>query len=272
MAMQHPGKLALVTGASSGIGWHIADQLAAEGWDILSVSNQGGRLKELKENLERNHGIAVTILDMDLAREEAARELYRYCRENGLEVELLVNNAGMFFFSEMVEADVLSARAILQLHVTTPALLCRLFGGDMKARGSGYILNMSSISAVMPYPTISMYAPTKTFLRHFSRAIRTELKPYGVQVTCLIPGATKTGLYAGMPQVNAMVAGGGGAREPAWVARKGLQGLFRGKAEVVPGLLNRVVMRLAPLVPHSLISYLFRRYFMKPVVITKNHP
>ncbi len=231
--MDLSGKYALVTGASSGIGWQLSDQLAGQGCNIIAVSNQPSRLADLKDELERSHAVRVLTLEQDLAREEAAEKVFEFCDIKKLCVEILVNNAGMFFFSEMVEADYGSAKSLLLLHMTTPALLCRLFGEKMKARGSGYILNVSSISAVMPYPTISMYGPTKAFLRHFTRAIRTEMKPYGIRVTCMLPGATVTSLYERYPTVNSMVRKLGGAARPEKVAKAGLRALFRNRPVVV---------------------------------------
>jgi short-subunit dehydrogenase len=145
------------------------------------------------------------------------------------------------------------------LHLHTPTLLCRLFGEQMKSRKQGHILNVSSISAVMPYPMISLYGPTKTYLRYFTRALRTEMKPYGVNVTCLIPGATITGLY-NLEQVNvARLKAFGIFHTPEFVASKAVKGLLRRKAVIVPGLLNKITIRLMPLVPSFIIAGLNRQ-------------
>ena len=140
--------------------------------------------------------------------------------------------------------------------MTTPAFLCRLFGVKMMMRKKGYILNVSSISAVMPYPGISLYGPTKAFLRYFTRALRTEMKLYGVKVTCLIPGATATALY---DTINFNVLRKLGVmKNPEWVAKAGIKSLFRNRAECVPGLLNKLIILLLPFIPHFIIGFIHR--------------
>jgi len=256
--MNHPQRHALVTGASSGIGWHMSRELAQRGFAIIAVSNQEKELHQLKEELERDFSVAVRTMNVNLANASSAREVFDYCESNHLLVEVLINNAGMLVIGEAVDVEYDKAADILALHVSTPALLCRLFGKKMETRRHGHILNVSSISAIMPYPTISYYGPSKTFLRSFSRALRTELKPHHVNVTCLMPGATATALY-GSFNVNiplAMKLGVMGKSEA--VARIGINALFRERAECIPGLLNKITVRLLPMVPHFAIEWIYR--------------
>ncbi len=257
--MEISGKYALVTGASSGIGWHLSLQLARRGYHIIAVSNQPERLEELQKEVEQAFPVRVVRINRDLGSEEAAASVFRFCEENDLQVEVLVNNAGMLVYSEMSEAGYASVRSILQLHVTTPALLCRLFGEQMKTRGHGYILNISSISAVMPYPTISLYGPTKAFLRHFTRAIRTELKPHGVCVTCMMPGATDTPLNEHQPFNVSRGKRLGVVKDPDRVAGAGIRALFRNRPVCIPGLLNKILVYMLPLVPYPVISAAYGR-------------
>ncbi len=244
--MKTSGLWALVTGASSGIGWQISEQLAAKGCNIIGVSNQSTLLENLKQHLEQSHAIQVLTLCQDLAREAAAQDIYDYCLAQKLEVDILVNNAGMLLFGEMVDSEYDVMKSILHLHVNTPALLCRLFGAQMKEKRSGYILNVSSISAVMPFPTISVYGPTKTFLRYFTRAIRTELKPYGVRVCCLIPGTTDTPLNDPFGANLGFWRKIGIVRGPAFVARAGIRAMFRNRARCIPGIFNKAIILLVP--------------------------
>lgn len=257
--MSSEKKFALVTGASSGIGWHFADLLAVKGYHIVAVSNQAAQLEKLKVELEEHRGVEVLTFHTDLAREEAATDVFNFCESQQLAIEVLVNNAGMLVYGEITEAGYGRSRSILQLHMLTPALLCRQFGERMKARGSGFILNVSSISAVMPYPTISLYGPTKAFLRHFTRAIRSELKPSGIAVTCLMPGATATTLYDSEPTIKAMVRLAGKPMDPYKVAQSGLRALFRNRALCIPGVLNKAIVYFSPIIPHSLISVFYRK-------------
>jgi len=252
-------KYALVTGASSGIGWHIAETLAGKGYSVVAVSNQPIQLDNLKKSLEQAYGITVIIFSTDLARENSAQQIFEFCEKHSLTVEVLVNNAGMFIFGETVTADYSAMRSMLNLHMVTPVLLSRMFCESMIRRGIGYIMNISSITAVMPYPGISLYGPTKAFIRHFTRAIRTEMKLYGIKVTCLLPGAVSTAFY-GTDKYNTPVFRLLGLmKTPQTVAKAGVNALFKNRPECVPGLLNKIIVFLLPLVPHSIISLINKR-------------
>jgi uncharacterized protein len=251
-------KYALVTGASSGIGWHISKELAQRGYSIIAVSNQPEQLVNLKKEIENTSNVSVLPINIDLAQAGAGKEVFDQCETDHLEIEVLVNNAGMLVIGDAVKVEYFRAADILQLHVNTPALLCRLFGEKMSARKSGYILNVSSISAVMPYPVISFYGPSKTFIRYFTRALRTEMKCYGISVTCLLPGATATALYD-MHHVNIPLAMKLGVmKRPESVAHAGMKALFAGRAECIPGALNKLIVLILPFVPVLVIDWINR--------------
>jgi len=259
MNFEPTSNIALITGGSSGIGLAIAHELAQLKYNLLLVSNQAEQLKQGKEDLEHQHGIKCLVLDLDLATTSAAQQVVDFCSEQQLQVEILVNNAGFLIMSEIIYSDPAAQSKMIQLHMHTPTMLCRLFGAEMKARKSGHILNVSSISAVMPYPVISLYGPTKTYLRYFTRALRTEMRPFGVNVTCVMPGATITGLYD-LTKINVTrLKSIGIFHTPQFVARKAVKGLMKHKAIVVPGLLNKITLRLMPLMPAFIISALNRK-------------
>jgi short-subunit dehydrogenase len=250
---------ALVTGASSGLGWYLSDALVRRGYNLIAVSNQPEELGELKKKLEQSYPVSVVTVNMDLAEDRAAKSIFEYCEKHRLQVDVLVNNAGMLIYGEALSVEYLRTQSILQLHMTTPALLCRLFGEKMMKRRKGYILNVSSISAVMPYPTISFYGPTKSFLRNFSRALRTELKPMGVNVTCLLPGAMDTRLlqeyHFNLNKAKKVRV----VEHPEKVAREGIKALFRNRSECIPGMLNKLTVWLLPLVPQFIIGLIYKR-------------
>jgi short-subunit dehydrogenase len=250
---------ALVTGASSGIGWHIAKELAARGYGIVAVSNQGEKLTELRSELEAAYQVNVRSLDMDLAANDAATKVFAYCQENRLEIEVLVNNAGMVVYGDVVGTDIEQVRIIINLHMNTPVLFCRLFGKQMHDNQKGYILNVSSISAVMPYPTIPLYGPTKTFLRKFTRALRYEMKTRGVHVTCLLPGATATALHDPEKVNFPLAIRLGVMKRPEDVAKAGIKALFKNRSIRIPGMLNKFVVYFFPLIPPILIECIYRR-------------
>lgn len=256
----HDGlRTALVTGACSGIGLAIARLLAAHGYTLVLVSNREAELLRVAAELREAHAIPVHAIAQDLATPDAADTLVATLDARGLEVDILVNNAGFFFFGQAADADPERARAMLQLHVTTPSLLCTLLGARMRARRRGHILIVSSISAVRPFPGISYYGSSKTYLRSFARALRSELAVYGVNVTCLAPGATATALYDPSVVPVDKAKKFGVMMDPEAVAAAGLTAMFRGRAECIPGALTRVMVAAAAIAPQPVIDWLRRR-------------
>ena len=239
-------RVALVTGACSGIGNAIATELAGLGYTLVLVSHRAPELQAVAADLAAR-GVATHAVPMDLARPEAASALYEAVRGLGLEVDVLVNNAGTFFFGEVSDADPARIEAMLQLHVVTPSLLARRFGRDMRDRRRGHVLFVASMSAWMPYPSIATYAASKRYLLDFARALRSELSPWGVNVTVLAPGATATGFYA--PDLAARGRRWGVRMDPADVARAGLRGMFRRRRVVVPGWMSKLATLVALVVP-----------------------
>ena len=251
--------VALVTGGCSGIGKAIAERLAVRGYALVLVSDRAGPLEATAAAIRATPGVPVDVVCLDLARPEAAEELHRRVRAMGLEVDVLVNNAGAFFFGEVADARLDRARALLQLHVVTPSLLCSLFGREMRERRSGHILLVSSISAWRDFPGIAYYGSSKKYLRGFARSLRSEMRVHGVGVTCLAPGPTATGLYG---TATATVRRGkqlGLFLDPDRVAEAGVRGLLAGRAEVVPGLSNRILARVAALTPQWVVDLIRRR-------------
>lgn len=259
------GGVALVTGACSGIGLCLSRGLAARGYDLVLASNRADEIARVAAEIAADHGVRTHPLALDLARSEAAAELYEAVKALGLEVDVLVNNAGFFFFGEAVDADPSRARAMLELHVVTPALLCTRFGRDMRARRRGHILMVSSISAWRDFPGIAYYGASKKFLRGFARSLRSDMAPYNVSVTCLAPGATATGLYDPnvVPVERAKKLGV--MMAPEDVAEAGLRALFKGRAECIPGLLTRLMTWGSVVTPQFVIDLIRRRgRWMRP--------
>jgi len=252
-------RVALVTGACSGIGLAMAQILGGLGYTLVLVSHREGPLHDAAERIRSARGVQVVPIVLDLARPEAAGELFDAVTAAGLEVDVLVNNAGMFFFGEAADADPARANALLQLHVVTPSLLCTRFTRGMRARRRGHVLMVSSISAWMDAPGISYYGASKKYLRGFARSLRSELGAYGVNVTCLAPGATATGLYDPSVVPVGLAKRLGVMMDAEDVARAGLEAMFRGDAEHTPGVLGRVMIAAAVATPQPVIDWIRRR-------------
>lgn len=248
-----------MTGASSGIGNAIARRLGSLGYELIVVSERAEELAATAEELRAGSDAAVHPIVLDLARPEAAEELYEAVRALRLEVDILVNNAGFFFFGEAVDASPERANAMLQLHVVTPSLLCTRFGRDMRSRGRGHVLIVSSISAWRDFPGIAYYGSSKKYLRGFARSLRSELGVHGVNVTCLAPGATATSLYD--PNVIPVERAKrlGIMMDADVVAEAGLRAMFARKAEHIPGGLTRLMTVGAASTPQWLIDLIRRR-------------
>ena len=246
---------ALVTGASSGIGEEFARQLAAKGVKLIIVSNERERIVTVADDIAATYQVEVTPVYMDLARTEAAKELYDFCREKGFAVDVLINNAGIFIFKEVVETAPERIDLIMNLHICTVTRLCRLFGEDMRKRGSGYILNMSSLSCWMPMPGIALYSATKAYIRVFTRSLWHELHEHGVTAMVACPGGIATSLYNLDPKLLKLGVRIGVLMTPKRLVRKALRRLFKGKKQIIPGLINRIFVPIVPLLPNALIRF-----------------
>ena len=234
---------AIVTGASSGIGYAFAEALAKRGYNLLLVSN----VPEIHEAAERLGAVGLVL---DLGQQSSARELYEYTRAHEMEVEVLVNNAGVYHDKDILDDSEGFTSLIMNLHMYTPAMLCYLYGQDMKARHKGYILNVCSVTSKMAAQRLGTYGGTKAFLSHFTRALHIELRKYGVHVTDVSPGAVDTGLYSIKPWMTKLGKCLGIIVSPETLARRGLRALFWGRAKItIPTVFWRVLCFLILLTP-----------------------
>lgn len=259
---------ALVTGASSGIGVHYAGQLYKMGYNVLLVSNQESEVVEVArkisdsapENRENCADHWAQGLYKDLSRHDSAIELFEYCDKMGYEVEVLINNAGIFIFKETADCSIQRIETIISLHISTVTMLCRLFGERMRSRRRGYILNMSSISTFTPFSGISLYTATKSYIRTFSLAFRLEMMEFGVRVLTVSPGAVATDLYNLPKNLQELGVKLGIIYRPKKLVRKALNKLFNGKKGVfVPGVANYLFKPIYAMLPLSFKMYARKR-------------
>ncbi|MBR1872934.1 MAG: SDR family NAD(P)-dependent oxidoreductase [Bacteroidales bacterium] len=251
---------ALVTGASSGIGLQYATILARDySCDLLMVSNQEKELSEAALGISSSYGVRTYPFWCDLSRQNAAREVYDYAAAQGLEIDILINNAGFFFFNALYDTPPEKVENMVMLHVVTMTGLCRLFGEDMCRRGRGYILNMSSLCKWMEFPGIQTYIATKTYIYSFSKSIWYEMKPMGVGVTVVTPGAVDTGLYGLAPNLRRLAVRLGVSLPPEKLAARALKRMFAGKKTCMPGLINHISIPLFRHFPDRVVFKVMKR-------------
>lgn len=252
---------ALITGGSSGLGLEFARQLAGKGYDLILVSNREEELNAASDSLRAAFPVCVTARFQDLAEPDAADMLFAWCQEEaGVLPDVVVNDAGMFFFKELERADLDRVQAMVNLHVVTVTRLCLLFGDAMKRRGSGYLLNVSSMAARLPVPGITVYSATKAYLKSFGRSLSYELKPYGVTLTTVCPAAIATPLYRLDEKWMRVGVRTGIIRTPQWLVKRALRALFRGRRQISPAFMNIYLPFLIALLPAPLIAALWKRF------------
>ena len=230
--------VALITGGSSGMGLEFARQLAGRGYDLLLVSNKEDDLAKAYEELVREYKVQIQTRFQDLSEPRAADDLFAWCQGKGILPDVLVNNAGMFFFKELEVSDLDRIQAMVNLHVTTVTRLCILFSQAMKERGSGRILIVSSMAAKLPTPGITIYSATKAYLRSFGKSLSFETKPYGVSVTTVCPAAIATPLYNLKDKWLRLGVRVRLIHTPQWLVRRALKAMFKGRRLISPSIMN----------------------------------
>ncbi len=255
-------KTALVTGAAHGIGRCYAERLAALGYRLVIVDRDGEALDAARRELAAAYGTTVDAIVTDLARMEASEEMYAAVGRLGLEVEVLVNNAGIFSYLDILATPVERIERMLLLHDLTLTKNCRAFGADMARRGSGYILNMSSYSVWMPFPGMALYTATKAYVRCFSKAFAKEMAERGVRVTAVCPAGVATDLYGLTPEWQRFGRRLGVLISPDSCARRGLRALRRGRRCIVPDWWNRLFVPLCLFLP-DFVTRRIRRFTLR---------
>ena len=255
--------MALVTGGSSGIGLEFSRQLAEKGYDLIIVSNSREQLDAVCAPIAEEYGVRVIPRLQNLATGNAAEELMEWCDSQSVLPDILINNAGMFYFKELSPELMGKAEVMIGLHVTTPTKMCILFGDRMQQRGSGRILLVASMAARIPAPGIQVYSATKAYLRSFGESLSFELKPYGVTVTTLCPAAVATPLYGlkkGLLNFGVAIRV---IHTPQWLVRKALKGLFRGRRLMKPSIMNAYLPPMIKMLPSNLEQKIWDRIKVK---------
>jgi uncharacterized protein len=253
-------RYALVTGASSGIGYELARLFAADGFDLILVSRQEDELNRIADEFSQQFGVNVEVIAKDLFGETAATELYEEVKARGLQVEVLVNDAGQGVYGKFVETDLEAQMRIIHLNIVSLTSLTYHFLKDMVARNSGKILQLGSVVSEIPAPLQSVYGGTKAYVLSFSEAIRNELKDTNVTVTVLQPGATDTDFFHKAGAENSkIVEDKSKLSDPAKVAKDGYNALMSGDDKIVSGLKNKAQIAAANVIPDTMLAANMRK-------------
>jgi short-subunit dehydrogenase len=252
-------KLALITGAASGLGLEFSKLLAAGSYDLVLVDKDGDGLKQAARSIQDSFDTGAEIFIKDLGETGAAAELFGEVGHH--EFDILINCAGFGLFGFFAETRWSMEEAMLQLHVINLTLLTKLVVQKMIERGSGRILNVSSLAAFQPGPLMNIYYASKAYIHSFSEALANEVKGTGVTVTVVLPGLFNTSFAKSV----ARNSGSAERREKIVsttvekVALSGIKAMMKGRIRVIPGFTNKIMVLAVRLLPRNLVLSVLRR-------------
>jgi short-subunit dehydrogenase len=251
--MDTPRPLAVVTGASSGIGYELAKLCAENGYDLAIAADEPS-IVEAKQAFE-GMGVAVRAVQTDLSTEQGVQDLLDIVGDDP--VEILCANAGHGLGHGFLDQDWTQARHVVDTNITGTLYLVQQIGRNMRARDRGRILFTGSIAGLMPGTFQAVYNGSKAFVDSFSFALRNELKDTGVTVTCLMPGPVDTEFFERADLMDTKV-GQGKKADPAKVAKTGFEAMMKGEGDVVAGLKNKIQAAVAAVTPQSQLAEMHR--------------
>lgn len=246
-------KYALITGATSGIGYELAKLFAKDKYNLVIVARNNEELEKTATELKQE-GVEVVTIAKDLFKREAPFEVYDEVKAKGIQVDVLVNDAGQGQYGLFAETDINRELDIIQLNIGATISLVKSFLPDMIARKDGKILNLSSIAGKTPGPYQSVYHGTKAFIQSFTEAIRSENKDNGITITALLPGATETDFFNKAEMQDSKIVQQGGLSNAADVAKDGYDALMSGDDMVISGFKNKAMVGMSSITPDHLVA------------------
>jgi len=252
-------KTALITGASSGIGYELAKLFAADHYNLVLVARSAGKLAQVADELQQQHGILARSIALDLTSAAAPQVLFDQVQRERIAVDVVVNNAGFGRFGEFSKIPWEESLEQIQLNISSLTHLTKLFLDPMLERHSGKILNVASTAGFQPGPLMAVYYATKSYVISFSEALANELSGTGVSVTCLCPGATDTGFQGRAGTENTMLFKKMRPMGAKPVARDGYHGLMAGKTLVISGFKNWLLAEATRFGPRKLVTAMSRK-------------
>lgn len=245
----------MITGATSGIGLELAKLFAKDGYNLVITARDETELENAFGTLSAS-GVEVVTIAKDLFDREQAFALYAEVKQRGIEIDVLVNNAGQGVYGQFDKTDIDRELRIIDLNIASLVILTKCFLTDMTGRNSGKILNLASVASKLPGPWQAVYHGTKAFVLSFTEAVREETKGTNVTLTALMPGVTDTDFFnkADMTE-SKVVQDDDSMADPADVARDGYEALMAGKDKVISGFKNKVQIAMANLTPDSIVAH-----------------
>lgn len=247
-------KSALITGATSGIGYELAQLFAKDGYNLVIVARDEQELADTADTLSRAYQIKVDTIAKDLFERQAPFEVYEAVQQKNITIDVLVNDAGQGLYGEFVDTDINRELDIIQLNIGAYVVLTKCFLREMVARNEGKILNVASIAGKMPGPLQAVYHATKAFVLSFSAAVREEIKETNVTITDLLPGATDTDFFHKADMEDAKMVREGKLADPKAVAADGYKALMDGEDKVISGMANKLRTTMSNIVPDSSLA------------------
>ena len=249
---------ALVTGGSGGIGLEIAKVLARKGFDLALVARHRDSLEAAAGQIEGKYEVKAHVFAADLRRREAPRAIFDFLRNDGISVEILVNNAGFGLGGEFSESDITRELEMIQVNIAALTHLTKLFLPAMIKAKSGRILNLASTAAFVPGPMMAVYYATKAYVLSFSEALAEELRNSGVTVTALCPGPTRTEFATTAHVTESRLFTLFGMDDAASVAEYGVAAMMHGRRVAIPGIRNKLVAQAHRISPRSVTAKISR--------------
>jgi short-subunit dehydrogenase len=246
------GKWAVITGASAGIGKAFAEELAAGGTNLVLTARRGDRLEEIAKKLTAQHQVRAEVCVADLTEPGAPKKVFDFTKSKGIEIELLINNAGFGSYGEFAKDDPQRLLEMVQVNCSAVVHLTRLYLPDMIARKRGDVLIVASTASFQGVPYISTYAATKAFDLIFAEGLAEEVKPHGIRVCALCPGSTTSEFHEVANQTQFAAKQKQESAEK--VAHTGLEALAAGKSYVISGLGNYLGANMQRVVPRRLVT------------------
>lgn len=254
---------ALITGASSGLGYEFAKIHAAKGSDLVLVARNIQQLNALRDSIQASNNVRVHIIEKDLSKPSAAQEIFDYTQSHQLQIDILINNAGFGYMDDFLNAPLQKDEDMMYVNMLALTQLTKLYAQQMVHRGKGCIMNVASTAAFQPGPTMAVYCATKAYVLHFSEAIASELDGTGVTVTAFCPGATATAFMSVAEMEDSALVKGRKLPSAEEVARYGYAAMMGGKRVVIYGVKNSLMVFGLRFTPRNLVTKVARMVLKK---------